>query len=160
MKKVFYRRKVEPDDPSAKPEAGTNAPHGSMPKASTKAPNGSTPEAGTTITDKSTTKVCMLLFLLPHHYHHSLQIPGFLKPYDVFRITTKVSYTLRAIEYPWCLGWCQGVMSWHAATASHGHGCSVTDARSRRKIPVFSVSSATSMVLMTLSKLRTQLGSY
>ena len=117
MKKLFHRRKVEPDDSSAQPEAGTTAPRGSMPKAGTNAPDGSTPEtgvtptdgsmpeAGTTATTKSMTKVCMLLFLLPLHSHRSLQIPGSLKLHAVFKISTKVSYTLHAIECPWCLGW-------------------------------------------------------
>ena len=78
MKQFLLKRKFEPDDSSAKPEAGTTAP------------------------DKPMTKACMLLFLLPLHSHHSLQIPSFLKLRVVFRISTKVSYTLHDIEYPWC----------------------------------------------------------
>ena len=98
MKKLFHRRKVEPDDSSAKPEADKTAPHGSMPKAGTNAPDESTPEAGTTATNQSMTKVCMLLFLLPLYSHHSLQSPGSLKLHAVFKINTKVSYTLHPVE--------------------------------------------------------------
>ena len=63
--KIFHKRKFEPDDSSANQRTGTGISH------------------------VSSTKVCMLLILLPLDSHQTLRISGFLKPYIIFKETSK-----------------------------------------------------------------------